>query len=534
MPIRKEGNGVYSPFNTMIETITIPSKIGEISVYVIIEDFDMTTGHVTEKYVGNPHVFHDTFHCRNWEYLLSLIGIDTFEFEATRFIGLPAIFFITNSDEAIEDDFPYLKGEIELWGTIGMRSDDARRGEYIANQSFIGVDASIPPDLITGEASRFPKGKGMAWRYVYEFYDNTLSGKDVCCVGITSQYGTRSRNTSGIIWLPIDPRFNDTIPVSRVDWSLSPHKEIRLTRANFNFNRLFVQRMGGVLRDNKIFCMNVRRIGTESKIFVDKVNVLENRVDEIDVTSVFIRKGTQFSVGVSFDSKKMYLASQENNVLDIYEMEDDSFETLLSVSSRTSYSGTELAAAAFTYTSGASVHTGCGFAVFNNKMYVFNYLGLYYLDLGLDEPWTLASPALTNVFTFNIGAFYTQGFITIERGYLFMLGGNSTGTLNRTIVRGLEYSMPVFNVTTGEFVARMTLPNIQLNFTTFLNPNTSTLVFSDPATTNLRFLSMTPNTNKCETLAAFSAAIVPEHMRIVQRGMGKRFTYHLQVMHGNQ
>ena len=470
---------------------------------VLIEDIDSKSGKTSRWYEGSNHIFRKSFLCENWSHALSFSGAPNF--------------IITDDFTAPDDDFPYLKGNVELWGTIGMRTDHNRRGEFISDQSFIGVDASIPPDLITGEVSKFPKGKGMAWRYVYEFSESQIRNTTLGCVGISEQYDGRTDRLGGFLrpQMKISPILFENIPL--------------------HFRR------GGVLRNNVLYTLNapilVNHIPfwTSSIFCFTKYDIEYGCLENIPLPSIL---GDGFidavTFGIDFTSDKVYLAIMRNSRFFIYEFEDCSLTCHVKTIERpyldVGRHHTSANRLPFNY-------GGTGFVVYRDMIYQYDSRGLSGTSLVGEGNWELITPI--SYCPLNRGWLGSERsvrpFLTVKNGCFYALGTTFTHH-----VPSLPFS-PIFQLDSCKQLA-YTRQHFYPFFVyedmdnQFAFAETIGYYFDDPGgaapVQNIISPNWTIPTFLVRTVsnAAMCAFAIPEHMRQALPGAGRRFTYHIDVL----
>ena len=466
------------------EKLKLPNTSKKVVGRVLMEDIDSSTGKIKERLLGKNHVFKNAFNSSNWTRVLSNSARPNF--------------FITDDSTPVCDSFPYLRGNIELWGQVNAGGDGARRGSWSPIDSFIDVDASVPPDFETGGASTIPAGMGRIWRYQYEFGEGQLHGRNLGCLGITPQYRPIQTQTT----------------TAADHMALSPIRERYLR--SWGVQTLNVS---CVVRDGIRYSLEQSTAAAAGVVVVTKYNFLTHQSTRIDVSRYFtgLGAGQQRSVGVSFDDNRMYLAMISTAVAQrrVLEFSDDSFEDLiqthLTPAITAGGTGTVLTFAG----TGTTLSTAGGFAVLGTEMYEANQNGLSVANFATNSNWVLRTPVATCAY--NSGVPNGVRSLTIENGIFYMHGVVGTAATRQGI----------FEVPGGKQVA---------NIAPFTLGGQFLGAFREPSLEDPQFLYIgsnlaAPGTGQEHmTNSALAAYVIPEEMREIRPGYAKRITYQIEVM----
>ena len=469
----------------MKECVTFKRKLSKIVGRVKIKDIDPITGKIKEKHTGTNHIFYDSFNSSDWVRVLN---------NPNR----PNL-FITDDTAPISDDFPYLRGNIELWGQINLGSDGARRGSWSPIDSFVNVDASIPPDFDTDGPSTTLPGMGRIWRYQYEFGEGQLHGRNLGCIGITTQYRPiYTQTTTAVDMLALRP-------IRERYWTSWGAQTLNVS---------------GVVKNGIRYSLEQSTAAVTGTVIVTKYNFLTQESTRIDVTRYFtaLGAGQQRSVGVDFNDGRMYLAMLSTTAAQrrVMVFSDDTFEELIETHLTPAITagggGTWLTFAG----TGTTLSTAGGFAVLGTEMYEASAWGLSVADFATNTNWVTRIPI--GVCPYNNAGLLTtaQRFLTIEDGKLF------THTQGTNAARTGVYEVP-----SGRRVATLGVFSLGGQFLGAMR---------EPSLDNLQFLyigsnTATPGTGmEHMTNSALAAYVVPEEMREIRPGYAKRITYEIEVV----
>ena len=469
----------------MNENVAVDRPVQKITGTVKIEKVDAVTGKTGERHLGRNHVFENSFKCTGWMQSLSNVS--------------RPVFFITDDITPPDDSFPYLRGNIQLFGQINAGAEGLHRGTWSTANSFVNVDSSIPPDLETGEPSTAPPGTGRIWRYQFEFGEAQLFSHTLGCIGITAQYR---------------PVYSQTSTTADV-LSLRPVRE-RFARG-WGVQTLNVP---GVVRNNKRYSIEQTTSAAAGTVVVTIYDMVLHTSRRVDVSRFFTALGAtqQRSVGVAFDSEKAYLtmASATAAQRRVFEFEDDSFENLLHTANTTNIAATGAGTFLIYTGTGTTASTGGGFAVLGDEMYGSSNSGLAVANFRTNTNWAVRTDLAGCVY--NGTASLGTRFVTIEDGifYTFGMPGTAAGRYGVFEVPGGKQVATIAPFTFGgQFLGVMREPSLEGTQFLYIGSNVAA-----PGTGMEHF-----------TNSALAAYVVPEGLREAEPGYAKRFTYQIEVVY---